>query len=153
MRSIQGDLEDGSPALGIAAANWNQAITDRLLSGALARAEEIGIDDLTVLRMPGALELPLGAQALVRAGCQAVVAVGVVIKGETDHYEVVVRESSAGLARVALDESTPVANAVLAVHNVSQARDRAAGGAANRGGEAVEAAALAWSALKRLGAG
>ncbi|HEX9762996.1 MAG TPA: 6,7-dimethyl-8-ribityllumazine synthase, partial [Acidimicrobiia bacterium] len=98
-----------------------------------------------------ALELPVIVKALVDAGCAAVVAIGTVIKGETDHYEIVVRESSAGLGRVATDTGVPVANAILAVHDVTQAMDRSGQGLANKGREAVDAAVATASAIAELG--
>lgn len=136
--------------IGIAVATWNQTITDRLLEGAKSRCGEAGVAKVTILRVPGALELPLGAQALARAGCDAVVAIGVVIKGETDHYDIVVRESASGISRVALDEGIPVANAILAVHDVSLALERSVTGEANKGIEAVDAALAMVSAIQDL---
>lgn len=133
--------------VGIAVASWNQAITDRLLDGALGHCDRLGVETVTVLRVPGALELPLAAQKLARAGCDAVVAIGTVIKGDTDHYEIVVRESSAGITRVALDEGIPVGNAILAVHEYGDALERAQEGEANKGAEAVLAAVTTANAL------
>ena len=136
--------------IGIAVATWNQTITDRLLEGATTRCDEAGVGRVTILRVPGALELPLGAQALARRGCNAVVAIGAVIKGETDHYDIVVRESASGLSRVALDEGMPVANAILAVHDVSHALERSVAGEANKGIEAVDAALALVGAIQDL---
>lgn len=137
--------------LGIAVATWNQEITDRLLEGATRRCEQLGVTEVTVVRVPGALELPLGARGLADLGCDAVVAIGAVIKGDTDHYDMVVRQSAAGISRVALDTGVPVANSVLAVQEYSQAVDRAGEGPANRGAEAVDAAVRMASVLARLG--
>ncbi|HEY5891470.1 MAG TPA: 6,7-dimethyl-8-ribityllumazine synthase, partial [Acidimicrobiia bacterium] len=130
--------------------SWNQSITDRLLSGALDRLKTLGAVDVTVLRVPGALEIPVAAAALARAGCQAIVAIGVVIKGETDHYEIVVRESTSGLSRVALDTGVPIGNAILAVHDIDAALARSGPGEANKGAEAAEAAVMTATALQQL---
>ena len=150
-RVIEGALGGEGLHIGIAVASWNQAITDRLLEGALARCQELEVAQVTVARVPGALELPVIVKAMVDAGCAAVVAIGTVIKGETDHYEIVVRESSAGLGRVATDTGVPVANAILAVHDVTQAMDRSGQGLANKGREAVDAAVATANAIAELG--
>jgi 6,7-dimethyl-8-ribityllumazine synthase len=149
MNDISGTLDpDMQP---FAVARWNQTVTDRLLSGAIQRLEEMGVSDVTVVRVPGALELPVACRALANRGCDAVVAIGVVIKGETDHYEIVVRESSAGVSKVALDTGIPVANAILAVHDPNDAMARAGSGDANKGVEAAEAAVETANALAALG--
>ena len=126
-------------------------ITDRLVDGAIARLEELGVEEITLLRVPGALELPLATKKLVESGCDAVVAIGTVVKGETDHYEIVVKESARGIRRVALDTGIPVANAILAVHDYELALERAGSGDANKGVEAVEAAVTTATAFRELG--
>jgi 6,7-dimethyl-8-ribityllumazine synthase len=142
----------GKPGLrvGIAAARWNQSITDRLVDGALGRLEALGIDDVLLLRVPGALELPLAARELALAGCQAVVAVGAVVKGETDHYDIVVNESARGLTLASLETGVPITNAVLAVHDYELALARAGEGQDNKGVEAVDAAVEMATALAEL---
>lgn len=150
IRVLEGSLDGSGLHIGIAAARWNQAITDRLVQGATERLEELGVPQVTVLSVPGALELPLGASKLADAGCDAVVAIGTVVKGETDHYDIVVRESSSGITRVALDTGVPVANAILAVHDYEHALERAGTGEANKGVEAVDAAVRLVTALRGL---
>jgi 6,7-dimethyl-8-ribityllumazine synthase len=150
IRTFEGSTDANGLHIGIAAARWNQAITDRLVDGATGRLEELGVQDVTLLRVPGALELPLAARKLAEAGCHAVVAVGTVVKGETDHYEIVIRESSRGISQVALDTGIPVANAILAVHDYQQAMERAGSGDANKGVEAVDAAVSMATALRQL---
>ncbi|MFO7547275.1 MAG: 6,7-dimethyl-8-ribityllumazine synthase [Acidimicrobiia bacterium] len=127
---------------GVAAAEFNQAITEPLLRGALEALEEAGVVDVVVMRVPGALELPLAADALAESGCRLVVAVGAVIEGETDHYEVVARESARGLMDVAIRRGVPVGNAVLTVREYRHAVERAAPGPSNKGREAAEGAVL-----------
>lgn len=150
---FEGDLEGEGLHIGIAAATWNQTITDRLVDGARLRAQALGVSKVTVLRVPGALEVPLAAGSLASMGCDAVIGIGAVVKGETDHYDIVVRQSSAGLTRVSLDTGVPVANAILAVHDFSEAMQRAGEGDANRGAEAAEAAVRMARALRQLGNG
>lgn len=151
-RVHEGSLDASGLHIGIAAARWNQAVTDRLVQGATERLEELGVAKVTILRVPGALELPLGASKLADAGCDAIVAIGTVVKGETDHYDIVVRESSSGITRVALDKGVPVANAVLAVHDFEHAVERAGVGESNKGVEAVDAAVRMATAIRQLGA-
>lgn len=150
MRIVEGTKSGEGRHVGIAVASWNQAITDRLLEGATSRCEELGVSEVTILRVPGALELPVAAKALAETGCDAVVAIGTVIKGDTDHYEIVVRESTSGIGRVALETGVPVANAILAVHEYSHAVERSERGEANKGVEAVEAALATANALAGL---
>jgi len=147
---VQGVTDGAGLHIGLAVASWNQTITDRLLDGAESRCEELGVSEVTVLRVPGALELPLAAKALIDQGCNAVVAIGTIVKGDTDHYEIVVRESTSGITRVALDSGVPVTNAILAVHDYGDAVERSDQGDANKGVEAVDAAILTATAIARL---
>lgn len=147
---VDGSLDASGLHVGIAAALWNQSITDRLLDAATKRLDDLGAGRVTILRVPGALELPLAASRLARLGCDAIVAIGAVVKGETDHYDIVVRESARGISRVALDTGVPVTNAILAVHDYELALDRAGAGESNKGAEAVNAAVMTASALRAL---
>ncbi|HWL50319.1 MAG TPA: 6,7-dimethyl-8-ribityllumazine synthase [Acidimicrobiia bacterium] len=151
-RSVEGDLDGSGLHVGVAVATWNRTVTDRLLEGAVTRLEALGAE-VTVLRVPGALELPIAALGLADAGCDAVVAIGTIVRGDTDHYEIVIRESTAGIARVALDTGVPVTNAILAVNDFAHAVERAADGPSNKGFEAAEAAVSTAVALRSLDAG
>jgi 6,7-dimethyl-8-ribityllumazine synthase len=111
-------------SLGIVASRWHHEITDQLLERAIAAAKSCGVQDLSVVRVAGAVELPVIAQALARRN-DAVVALGVVIRGDTAHFDYVCRSVTDGLTRVALDEATPVAHGVLTVDTVDQALQRA----------------------------
>lgn len=149
-RTVGGNADGSTMKVGVCVATWNQSITDRLLQGALERLAALQVTDITVLRVPGALELPVGARALAESGHDAVVALGAVIKGDTDHYDIVVRESSAGIAAVALSYGIPVGNGILAVHEAGDALDRSGPGDANKGAEAAEAVVMTATALKAL---
>jgi len=108
-------------------------------------------DNLTVVRVPGAFELPLAARRLAGSGrFDAVVALGCVIRGDTPHFEYVAGECARGLQRAALDSGVPVAFGVLTVESVEQALQRAATGAGNKGGEAMESALEMAAVLARL---
>lgn len=148
---IEGSVDGTGLHVGVAAARWNQAITDRLVDGASARLERLGVETITIIRVPGALELPLAAQKLAERGCDAVIAIGTVVKGETDHYEIVVRESSRGISEVARTTGVPVANAILAVHDYDHAVARAGSGETNKGVEAADAAVRSATAFRELG--
>jgi 6,7-dimethyl-8-ribityllumazine synthase len=110
--------------LAIAATKWHTRITDNLLDRALAAAKQAKIDEPTVVRVSGAVELPVVCQALAKHH-DAVVALGVVIRGGTPHFEYVCDAVTAGLTRVSLDEGTPVGNGVLTTNDEQQALDRA----------------------------
>lgn len=110
--------------LGIAAARWNADLVDQLLDRATTAAKACGVTEVTVVRVAGSVELPVVAQALA-ARCDAVVALGVVMRGDTAHFDYVCRSVTDGLTRVALDTATPVAHGVLTVDTQAQARDRA----------------------------
>ncbi|WIX78101.1 6,7-dimethyl-8-ribityllumazine synthase [Amycolatopsis carbonis] len=128
--------------LGIVATRWNANITDTLLERALAAAKAADLEEEpTVVHVAGAVELPVVAQALARHH-DAVVALGVVIRGETPHFDYVCDSVTAGLTRVALDESTPVGNGVLTVNDEQQALDRSGlpGSKEDKGYEATVAA-------------
>jgi 6,7-dimethyl-8-ribityllumazine synthase len=148
-RVIEGDAEGTGLHVGVAVATWNRTVTDRLLDAAVARLEQLGAQ-VTVVRVPGALELPVACKGLAEAGCDAIVAIGTVVKGDTDHYDIVVRESTSGVSRVALDTGVPVTNAILAVSEFAHAMERAGDGPANKGHEAAEAAVSTARALRGL---
>ena len=137
--------------LGIVATTWHAELTDALLDRALAAARASGIADPTVARVPGAVELPVVAQALCERH-DAVVALGVVIRGGTPHFEYVCDAVTAGLTRVALDAGKPVGNGVLTTNDEQQARDRAGlpGSAEDKGWEATIAALQTALVLREL---
>ena len=117
-------LDASGLRLGIVASTWHSQICEALLACACKQAAESGIDDPTVVRVLGAIEIPVVAQELAR-NHDAVVALGVVIRGETPHFEYVCDSVTQGLTRVALDASTPVANGVLTCNTEEQALARA----------------------------
>jgi 6,7-dimethyl-8-ribityllumazine synthase len=109
--------------LGIAVTRWHADLTSQMLDRARAAAAACGVTDVVVAHVAGSVELPVVAQALART-CDAVVALGVVIRGDTAHFEYVCQSVTEGLTRVALDASTPVAHGVLTVDTLAQARER-----------------------------
>jgi 6,7-dimethyl-8-ribityllumazine synthase len=137
--------------LGIVASTWHREICDALLAGALKVAVESGVDNPTVVRVLGAIEIPVVAQELARSH-DAVVALGVVIRGQTPHFDYVCDAVTQGLTRVSLDASRPVANGVLTTNDEEQALDRAGlpTSAEDKGAQAAAAALAAALTLRDL---
>ena len=137
--------------LGVVATRWHADLTEQMLVRAQDAAKACGVEDVLVARVAGSVELPVVAQALA-ARCDAVVALGVVIRGETAHFEYVCQSVTEGLTRVALDAGTPVGHGVLTVATLAQARDRAGlpDSAEDKGWAATVAALDAALAIRAL---
>ncbi len=136
-------LDASGIKLAIVASTWHTTVCDALLEGARRVATASGIAEPTVVRVLGAIEIPVVAQELAKSH-DAVIALGVVIRGGTPHFDYVCDAVTQGLTRVSLDESTPVANGVLTVNTEEQAIDRAGlPGSAEDKGEQAASAALA----------
>ncbi len=141
-------------SLAIVATRWHTEITEALLASALRTADECGVDEPTVVRVAGAVELPVVVQCLASTH-DAVVALGVVVRGGTPHFEYVCDAVTYGLTRISLDSHTPVGNGVLTTDTVEQALDRAGlpDSAEDKGREAVLAALDTARVLKNLKTG
>jgi 6,7-dimethyl-8-ribityllumazine synthase len=119
-----GPLDGKGLCIGLVQARWNEGITEALAQACRAELLELGVaeDHIDHVRVPGALEIPVALQALAeKGGYDALVALGCVIRGETYHFELVANESGAGVTRVALDHTIPIANAILTTENEGQA--------------------------------
>jgi 6,7-dimethyl-8-ribityllumazine synthase len=140
-RPDAGGVDASGVRVAVAATTWHGEIVDVLLERALAAAEEAGAPAPTVVRVPGAVELPVVCQELARSH-DAVVALGAVVRGGTPHFTYVCDAVTAGLTRVSLDERTPVGNGVLTCDTREQALDRSGrpGAAEDKGAEACLAA-------------
>ena len=136
----------------IVASSWHERVMDGLVAGARAALDEAGATDIDLIRTPGAFELPLVAQACVADGYDAIVALGVVIRGGTPHFEYVSSAATDGLARVALDGRVPIGFGLLTCDDEEQALDRAglAGSSEDKGREAAEAALATLHVLRAL---
>ncbi len=145
------DLDASDVTLGIVVSTWHTTICDALLEGALKAAKAAGVENPTVARVLGGIELPVVAQALAETH-DAVVALGVVIRGGTPHFEYVCDAVTQGLTRVSLDTKTPVANGVLTTNTEEQAVDRAGlpDSSEDKGGQAAAAALSAALTLREL---
>ncbi|GGS54218.1 6,7-dimethyl-8-ribityllumazine synthase [Planobispora rosea] len=133
-------VEAGGLTVGIVAARWHEKITDQLVTRAVRACRDSGAE-ATVVRVAGSLEIPVVVQALARR-CDAVVALGAVIRGETAHFDYVCDSVTSGLTRISLDEETPVGNGVLTCDTLDQALDRSGlpGSHEDKGYEATVAA-------------
>lgn len=144
---------DGSDLrVAVVAASWHEEVMGGLLGGALRVLGEVGVTEeaLTVVRVPGSFELSVAAARLARAGYDAVVALGVVIRGGTPHFEYVCQAATVGLTQVTVDTGVPVGFGVLTCDNESQARDRSGlpGSREDKGAEAAHAAVTTVLALR-----
>ena len=149
---MDGEVPDASDLrLGVAAATWHGEIVDVLLEHALATARAAGVTTPTVVRVAGTVELPVVCQQLARTH-DAVVALGVVVRGGTPHFDYVCSAATDGLTRVALDSGAPVGFGVLTCDDDAQALDRAGlpGSAEDKGYEATAAALLTARTLGSL---
>jgi 6,7-dimethyl-8-ribityllumazine synthase len=121
---IEASLDGAGLRIGIATTRWNTAICDGLLSAATTTLVKVGVkeQDMVLVTVPGALELPLALQKMAQSGkYDALIAIGAVIRGDTYHFEIVANEMAAGITRVQLDTGVPIGNAVLTTENEHQA--------------------------------
>lgn len=140
-----------SVRLAIVAARWNAEVTDALLAGAEAACRRLGAPKPVVSRVPGAYELPVVAAGWARSGkVDAVVCLGVVIRGETPHFDFVAGPVAHSLQTVAVETGIPVSFGVLTCETMQQAQERAGGRVGNKGEEAVLAAVETVAVLRRL---
>ncbi|MGA8987148.1 6,7-dimethyl-8-ribityllumazine synthase [Aeromicrobium sp.] len=137
----------------IVASSWHTEVMDGLIGGARRALADAGVDDVTLARAPGSFELPVICQAYARQGFDAVIALGVIIRGGTPHFEYVSAAATEGLNRVALDTGVPIGFGLLTCDDDAQALDRAGlpDSREDKGREAVEAALSTWILLRDLG--
>jgi 6,7-dimethyl-8-ribityllumazine synthase len=126
----------------VIATSWHERIMDGLVAGARKELAKSGATDVTIWRVPGAFELPLAASKAIQQGAQAVIALGVVIRGETPHFDYVCNAATDGLTRVQLDSSIPIGFGLLTVNTEAEALNRAGldGSREDKGAGAVQAA-------------
>jgi len=140
---IEGDLQGKGHKIGIIVARFNSFISEKLLEGAMDSLVRSGVadDDIDVARVPGAFEIPLVAQKMAGSGkYDAVICIGVVIRGATPHFDYVAGEVAKGTAQVMLDAGVPVLFGVLTTESIEQAIERAGTKAGNKGSDVAVAA-------------
>ncbi|MCB5165267.1 6,7-dimethyl-8-ribityllumazine synthase [Streptomyces bambusae] len=142
----------GDLRVAVIAAQWHEKVMDGLVDGALRALHELGIDEPTLLRVPGSFELPVVAKVLAERGYDAIVALGVVIRGGTPHFDYVCQGVTQGLVQVSIDTGVPVGFGVLTCDNDEQALDRAGleGSNEDKGHEAVTAAVATAMTLRTV---
>ena len=140
---IEGSMQYKEGRFAIVVARFNGFLVDSLLAAAMDTFLRHGVaeSDITVVKVPGALELPVTVQSLAQSGnYSAIVALGAVIRGATPHFDIVANESAKGLSAIALDHGMPIINGILTTDSIEQTIERAGTKAGNKGGEAAATA-------------
>jgi|TARA_B100002003_G_scaffold234019_1_gene247451 6,7-dimethyl-8-ribityllumazine synthase len=153
IKTIEGNYNNATASYAIAVARFNSFIVDRLLDGALDTLRKHGVmdRDITIVKVPGAFELPLAVKKLLSTeNCDAVIALGAVIRGGTPHFEYVAGECVKGLSQASHNSGKPVAFGVLTVDTIEQAIERAGTKSGNKGAEAALTAIEMLSLVRQL---
>ncbi|MGB7755223.1 MAG: 6,7-dimethyl-8-ribityllumazine synthase [Salinisphaera sp.] len=154
MQTIQGEFDGENVKIAIVSTRWNDEIVDRLLEGAIDVLTDCGVDDddVTVVKVPGAFELPLAVDRLAESGnYDGIVALGAVIRGDTPHFDYVAGECAKGLSAAALEYGIPVGFGVITADNAEQADARAQPDEDhNKGAEAASAVIEMVNVLRQI---
>jgi 6,7-dimethyl-8-ribityllumazine synthase len=153
MQMIEGQYTDADGRYAIVVGRFNQFVVDSLVEGAVDALVRHGVDEdnITVVRVPGAYEIPLAAQAVAEKGdVDAIIALGAVIRGSTPHFDYVAGESASGLNKVQMDTGVPCSFGVLTVDTIEQAIERAGTKLGNKGAEASLVAIEMVSVLRQI---
>jgi 6,7-dimethyl-8-ribityllumazine synthase len=151
-RVIEGDLQGQGVKVAIVVSRFNSFITERLLDGALDALRRHGVDEkgITVVKVPGAFELPLAVRKVAGQKFDAVIALGALIRGGTPHFDYLSAEVTKGVAQTMLETGVPVSFGVLTTDTVEQAIERAGTKAGNKGAEAAQSALEMVSLLRKM---
>ena len=155
IRTTEGTLGPNQGRYVLVVARWNSFVVEHLLEGALDTLRRHGIneDQMHIVRVPGAFEIPIACQKLAqRDDCDVIIALGAVIRGGTPHFEYVAGECTKGLAQVQMETGKPIAFGVLTVDSIEQAVERSGTKAGNKGAEAAMSALEMVSLSIALGA-
>ena len=151
---IEGDFSANTAKFTLVVGRFNSAIVDNLCAGAIDTLRRQGVPEanITVVRVPGAYEMPLAAKRVAaKGGTDAIIALGAVIRGGTPHFDFVAGECSSGLSRVSLDHEIPIAFGVLTTDTIEQAVERSGTKAGNKGADAAITALEMVSLLRNIG--
>jgi 6,7-dimethyl-8-ribityllumazine synthase len=150
-KTLQGSLDAADLRIGVIVSRFNEFITEQLAKGALEVLEKRGCvsQNVIFIKVPGAWELPVAAKSIA-SRCDAIVALGAVVRGDTPHFEYVAGGAADGLRQVSLETGVPIAFGVLTTDDLQQAMDRAGGKSGNKGAEAAETAIELANLLKIL---
>lgn len=153
IRTIEGGLTISGARFCVVVARWNSFVVDSLEAGAIDTLKRHGAkeEDITVVRLPGAFEMPLVLDKVAASGeYDGIVALGAVIRGGTPHFEYVAGEAVKGMAQVTLNRGVPIAFGILTVDSIEQAIERAGTKAGNKGGEAAASTIEMVNLLRQL---
>ena len=154
IKTIEGDFTGGKGRFTLVVGRWNSFVVEHLLEGAIDTLRRHGVSDkqITIVRAPGAFEIPLVSKKVAEAGdVDAIIALGAVIRGGTPHFEYVAGECTKGLAHVTMEYGIPVAFGVLTVDSIEQAVERSGPKAGTKGEEAAMSALEMVSLLGKIG--
>ncbi len=154
IKTIEGDFTGTGGKFALVVGRWNSFVVEHLLEGAIDALRRHGVkeEQLTIVRAPGAFEIPLVCQRVAKqGGFDAIVALGAVIRGGTPHFEYVAGECTKGIAQVSLEHGIPISFGVLTVDSIEQAVERSGTKAGNKGAEAALSALEMVSLLGRIG--
>ncbi len=152
-RVIEGDFSASNAKFSIVVARFNGFVVEGLLSGAIDTLTRHGVsaNNITVVRVPGAFEMPLAVKKVAqKKDCEAIIALGAVIRGGTPHFDYVAGECAGGIARVSLEEQLPIAFGVLTTDSIEQAIERSGTKAGNKGVDAAMSALEMVSLIRNL---
>ena len=154
IKTIEGDFTGSGGTYALVVGRWNSFVVEHLLEGAIDALRRHGVkdDQLTIIRAPGAFEIPMVCQRLAKqGGFDAIIALGAVIRGGTPHFEYVAGECTKGIAQVSLEYGIPITFGVLTVDSIEQAVERSGTKAGNKGAEAAMSALEMVSLFGRIG--
>lgn len=139
MPLLEAEAKNSNYKIGLVTSRWNPSVTTKLEEGALQYLVKMGLSDDNILqvRVPGAIEIALAAKALFEAGCDGVVALGLVARGETTHYDLVCNSVERSCSQLMLEYGRPIGMGVLTTENAEQAHARAGGAKGHKGEEAA----------------
>lgn len=153
MTIIDADINAAGKSFAIVAAKWNARFVDKLIEGARETLLEHGADEdkITLVKVPGSYEVPFTSYKLAETKkYDAIIALGLLIEGETDHYRLIAEEVASGLSKVSFDTGVPVSFGVLTCKNVAQAEARSGSGSSNKGRESALAAIEMTSLVSKI---
>ncbi|MAL94541.1 MAG: 6,7-dimethyl-8-ribityllumazine synthase [Haliea sp.] len=154
IKTIEGDFTASRGRFALVVGRWNSFVVEHLLEGAIDTLRRHGVKDsqLTIVRAPGAFEIPLVCQRIAKQGnVDAIIALGAVIRGGTPHFEYVAGECTKGIAQVSLEHGLPISFGVLTVDSIEQAIERSGTKAGNKGAEAALSALEMVNLLGKVG--
>jgi len=154
METYQGKLQATGLRIGIVLSRFNQFISERLLEGAVDALYKLGAEekDISIYKVPGSFEIPVLAKKLAKAGkVDGILCLGVLIRGDTPHFDFLSAEVTKGLAQIALDEGIPVGYGILTVDTIEQGIERAGTKAGNKGYDATFSLVETLNLLKESG--